>query len=347
MLTRLAGLLIAAALVAGCGSGIPGSPASPASPAAAASATADAPTPAELQAIAFRRTYGLDADLEHVRKVAANPRASSDEYGVPLTPEEVLVLHVRGDSDEVRRVVSVRAEQYPDDHCGNYIDRDNGGAFTSMWRANLEGHMAAILFQVGPDANVAFVGCTYSAAELDRVADLLSEDRDWMREIPAVPMSWGPNTLDNRVEMEISSAVPEAADLVRRHYEKTLALPAGILVVTSDGTGAALRPRGTLLITVVRPNGDPVGPNDLMLNWGSIDLPGLRCGVGDMGYGVRADGKATELPCQEGEWRIVVEGIPADGEEWEVYGEGRVSVHGGETSRLKITLDREPPEPAG
>ena len=42
MLTRLTGLLLAAAFVAGCGSGTPGSPAGPATPATAASATADA-----------------------------------------------------------------------------------------------------------------------------------------------------------------------------------------------------------------------------------------------------------------------------------------------------------------
>jgi hypothetical protein len=295
------------------------------------------PTQDELEAIAFRTDFGLPAELAFVRAVAANPDATL-EFGVPLLPAEVAELVARGaNSEAVQGIVLLEAEQHPEDYCGSYVDNQNGGALTSMWRANLAVHSAAILFKVGPAAHVAFVGCTYSETELNRVTDLLNDaDRAWMAEIPALATGWGPNTSTNRIEMEISSAIPGAADVVRVHFEQLFGLPRGMLVVTSDGTGAALVPRGTINVFVTKPNGKPLGPNDLYLDWTS-KVAGLSCGEG-AGYLAPRDDRPVQLPCQAGRWTIrVASGIG------DVYGEGHVTVRAAKTVDLHITLTRNPP----
>lgn len=54
------------------------------------------------------------------------------------------------------------------------------------------------------------------------------------------------------MEIEISSADPRAGDAILAHLGWT----ADIAIVTSDGTGAALLPRGSLEVRAVSTNGD-------------------------------------------------------------------------------------------
>lgn len=265
LFARLRPLLVAllfVALAAACSPTVAPSPSAASDPVAPSPTAGDA-TPAELAAIEFRRTYGLRAALEHVRAVASNPRSTDDEFGVPLTPEELLGIRVRGDSENVGRVAFERAEAYPDDYCGSYMDHDNGGPLVSMWRDNLDGHRAAILFQVGPDANVGFVGCTYAKTYLDRIQNQIGHDLDWLAEIPAEALELGSHTKENRMFMAISSAARGAAERVRQHYETALDLPAGLLTVTSDGTGATLVPWGAVDVTIVGPDG-PFGEREIL-----------------------------------------------------------------------------------
>ena len=342
MLARVGGVLLMAALAVGCGSGPVASPTSVPAP----TAEVAPPTQEELAAIKFRTEMSLQNDLEHVRAVAADPSAGM-EFGVPLLPSEFEELMSRSANvEEIIPIVQAEAAKAPNDYCGLYIDNANGGALTSGWKANRVIHELAIRSEVRPGANLAFIDCRFSKPEVDRVCDLLREGDDaWMREIPAALQGYGCGNKNFRVEMNISSGVPDAAERVLAHYAAMFNLPAGILVVESDGTGAALRPWGKVLVTVVLPNGKPVGPNNLGLNWESTDLPSLSCGVGDVGFGVGPGGEPTELPCQEGLWRIWAFDSPGPDQDWETYGEGRVSVHGGETVKLTIKLTKDPPKP--
>ncbi len=301
---------------------------------------ADPATSAELEAIRFRTDLALQADLAHVRAVALDPTATSSDFAVPLLPAELQELQRRiVNSEAVRGFVFEEAEAHPDDYCGAYIDHENGGAVTSMWKANLQLHAAAIVLEANTLAGLAFRSCRFSETELAALTEAIGNaDRDWMLEIPARATSWGTDTINNRISMNISSAVPDAAALVRAHLERQFNLADGMLVVTSDGTGAALRPGGSIRIFVVGPDGEPVGPNDLGLNWISQDLPGLRCGVGDMGYGISGTGKPTKLPCQAGVWLLQVfdDGIE------DVIGEGTIELGAGKTVDLTIELERDP-----
>jgi len=323
---------------AGCQAAAPTAP--PTATSAASEVAMAPPTADELRAIQFRKDFSLQADLAHVRAVALDP-SSGMEFGVPLLPSEFEELMSRSaNTDELLAIVEAEAATAPNDYCGVYLDQANEGALTSAWRANRFLHELAIRAKVRPGAKVAFVDCQYSKVEVKRVCDLLGDADDaWLQTVPAAVKGMGCGNANFRVELHISSAVPDAADRVLAHYTSLWDLPPGILHVDSDGTGAALRGRGTLLITVLRPNGKPVGPSELGLNWAGLDLPDIQCGVGDMGFGVSWDETPTELPCQEGRWRIeVVSGGV-------LFGHGEVVLGEGETVELTITLTKDPPPP--
>jgi hypothetical protein len=339
----LAVLLLASTALAGCET--TPSPPSAISESVMPTLEPAPPTADEMEAIRFRTEFALRADIGFVRAVAQDPSASTD-FGVPLLPTEIAALLARGTNAEaVADAVAGEAAAHPEDYCGRYIDHQNGGAFTSMWRAHLPIHSGAILLKAGPTANVAFRACTFSETELNRVMDQLNAaDHDWMGVIPARISGYGTETSDNRIAMNISSAVGDAAERVDQHYTALLGLPPGLLFVRSDGNGAGLRPWGTLVITVLNPDGRPVGPNSLSLRWEGRPS-NMSCGVGDVGYGVSADGTPTELPCQEGHWLISVWGLP-DFEKDEVqFGSAKVDAQGDAATALEIRLHVKAPAP--
>ncbi len=260
------------------------------------------------------------------------------EFGIPLLPSEFEELMSRSASvEEIIPIIQAEAAKAPNDYCGLYIDNANRGALTSGWKSNQLIHELAIRSQLRPDANVAFIPCQFSEPEVNGVCDRLGEvDHDWMAAIPAQIQGYGCGNKSFRVEMSISSAVPDAARQVDEHYSTLLALPPGMLVVESDGTGVALVKRGTLRVFVTGPDGEPVGESTLFLLFES-DVPGLACGA-DVGYGVSGDGEPVEVPCQEGRWVVQVADSIDD-----IYGEGTVVVKANKTVDVHITLDREPP----
>ena len=110
-----------------------------------------------------------------------------------------------------------------------------------------------------------------------------------------------------------------------------------MITVESDGTGAALIPRGLVKGRVVDSLGKSPGKaleGQLDLSWTS-DGPG-DCGGGDIGFGVAADG-TFEVPCQAGGHTIQVQiGVPDDG--WKTLGEGHVIAVADSTVTLEIRL---------
>ena len=169
---------------------------------------------------------------------------------------------------------SANSERVPADFCGNYIDSDHSQTLTSMWKANRHAHAINIVLETESLAFLAFRSCSYSWDELLALKDRLAGDHAlaaWLATIPARWVAVGPDTIENRVSMDISSAVPDAAERVRQHIINTLAVPASMILVRSDGTGQVLRPWGTVRIVVVRPNGDAIGPNDMGFLWEPVE----------------------------------------------------------------------------
>jgi hypothetical protein len=290
-------------------------------------------TDEELRAIQFRVEFGLPADLAHVRTVAADPSADTS-FGVPLLPPEFMELMNRNiDTESILPIIRSEAAKAPQDFCGVWLDQANGGAVTSGWRANLILHEAAIRLQLRPGARVAFFPCVWSLEELRALQDRIVQDDDWFRERDIALRGVGASEKDNVLWIEVSSTVPNVAEIIADRYD----IPVEMLQVESDGTGAAFVPWGEVRVFVTSRDGGPVGENGLILLWGS-DEPGLACGIMDMGFGIRPNGKPTKLPCQAGRWTISVHASIDD-----VYGEGTVVVKADQTVDLHIQLDRDPP----
>lgn len=310
-------------------------------PAPTPTAAAEAPaTPEEMEAMRLRDEWGFRADLAYVRQLWADPLAVTEPFGVPFLPDEFRAMQKRSvGRDNVLEAVIQESERGAVDFCGMYTGKSE--AVVSMWRANLHAHAINIAFKLGSFEYLAFESsCRYSWSELNQLKERIGHDDDlltWMRTLPAVWTGVGADTLGNYVRMDISSAVPHAAELVHQHIVATYGVADGMLLVRSDGTGQHLRPWGTVRIFTVRPNGKPPGPNDLYFLWDPTDPPNGECGVGDMGFGPGYGEGGAELPCQEGTWRIRV---MSGGTE---LGAGTAIVKAGKTTDLTIRLTADPP----
>ncbi|HEV2005202.1 MAG TPA: hypothetical protein VGQ85_01190, partial [Candidatus Limnocylindrales bacterium] len=266
-LLRFSVLVCLAGVLGGCGAVVSRAGASPvgASPVTASSASTSAeptavapigsPTSDEAEAIRFRTSFGLQADLAYVRFVAGSPLASNRDFGVPLLPSEVTELNARAaNADAIVGAIQRYAAAHADEFAGVYLDQEGGGgAVTTMWTGHLEEHAAAIRAMVRPDARIAFRAGTFTYRDLRALQDRIGADWDWMRASGIAPMGLGVNIIANRLEIDVSSANPDAAGLVASHY----AVADGMLTVISDGTGAALLPRGTVKGRVVDSLGKP------------------------------------------------------------------------------------------
>jgi hypothetical protein len=283
------------------------------------------------QAIRLRRGYGMRADLAYVREVATDPRATNMEYGVPLYPEEFEETQGRfNDSQALIPGIVGYTQQHPDEFGGVYVDEATHTGVVTLWTAHLAEHAAAIRALVGPDARVAFGLVKYPERDLRELQDQITKEwrAAWLKAIPAEMQGVGVDIHASYVEVEVSSANPDAAAIVEAHF--------GLgdrLHVTSDGTGAALIPGGTVQGRVEP--ADLFGRRGLDLRWTSED-PG-DCGGGDIGYGVGSDGR-FELPCQAGRRTLIVMVEDETGDGSTEVGRATVTVKGGQTVRVTIHL---------
>ena len=282
-------------------------------------------------AIRLRRSYGLRSDLEYVRAVADDPRASNDAYGVPVYPEEFEDAQRRfAESQDVVPIIQRYAGAHRDEFGGLYIDEASHVGVVSLWTDHLAEHAGAIRKAVGPDARVAFGQVRFAESQLRVLQDRISADwqADWVTEIPAAFQGVGVDIQTSQVTVDISSANPDAVAIIEAHYDLGHQLR-----VESDDTGVALLPWGTVTGRV-RGIADLRAWN-LSLNWESRDSG--ECGGGDMGFGVNDKGQ-FELPCQIGTWTIIVVDSSSDDSVREL-GRGTVEVLADKTVTLDIHLD--------
>jgi hypothetical protein len=299
----VAGIALAALLVAACSRPGPAAPSATIAGANASSATPSSPTasPAPLPsdiayAVAQRQRFGLRSDVAWVEQVASDPAARVGMLDIPLTPAEEQWFGARQATfDQVVAAVQAEAAAAQDQFGGVYIDQP-GGRVMALFTANLDLHRQAILDRLGPAAPLAVQQVVYPEATLRALQDRISSDIDWLKGIDAAALAIGVDVIRNRTTLELSSANPDAPGLALAHY----GVPADELAVTEDGTGAALLPRGTIDITVTAPTGVPVPASGWELEFAG-DGPG-ECG-GEVGYGV-VPGRVTEVPCQIGGWTV-------------------------------------------
>ena len=313
------------------------SPSVEACPSQAPSPTPEASLPPDVDAatrtaVRIRTEYGLRRDLAWIRSVAGDPTRSM-AFGTALLPAEEATLFARSELP-TPVLAALGRHGHTDEFGGLYIDNAQVRVVT-LWTTDPAVHEAAIRPLLPACHPVAFLRVRWSERELRTWQDRISNDTEWAESIPARIIGIGADITDNVVAVEISSANPQAPALVVAHYGDA---PNGMIRVESDGTGAHLLPFGTVVGTVVRSDGSPVGPNDLMLDAGSpVDPPGW-CGGGDIGYGVREDGR-FEYPCAVGRRTILVKDwVATEGGDHPVVASVVVDVPAGGEVRVRIRL---------
>jgi hypothetical protein len=149
----------------------------------------------------------------------------------------------------------------------------------------------------------------------------------WFATIPAVLQSAGVDEQTNSVFARISSANPDAQRLIEEHFGWQ-----GMLTLESDGTGALLLPKGTLVLRVVDERGRPQAG----LQCAAVpDMPGAYESPLDAPQ-TDADGKCRlELPAT-GYW---VRLQRMDEEGTAPVGQGRAVVQAGVVSEATITIE--------
>ena len=335
---RRLGAIAAIAILVAVACGTPTPPSTPAAAQPLESAQASAGSleppstlPAEIQhAIDQRQRFGLRSDLAWVEALAVDPRATIQFLDFPMLPEEVAAVQAQqAGYDAVIHAVNRYAAGFLDEFGGVYIDNQNH-VVVALWTARVDTHRIGILDQLGRMGPLRVRQVRYSERVLRALQEKIGGDLDWIRILQARTLSVGVDTIANLVDMEISSRDPVAAGIVAAHY----GVPPDMLRVTSDGTGVALMPWGTVKGTVVTTGGHAPGANSLILRWRS-DGPG-DCGGGDIGYGVGADG-SFELPCIVGTWTMFVQAMEPGG--WTDVGHGQVVVPANGTVHVRIVLD--------
>ncbi len=328
-------LALLAFLLVGCGSSVPS-----ASPALSEPPTATPEPPAgqsdeEIrQAMQQRRDFGLRADEAWVRSVAGDPNASSELLGIPLTKAEA--LEFQGRQDRLMGVAGL-AQRYADDHPGDfaglYIDQQHK-LVVILFTANVDTHAAELAKLIPGDGEPLAVRlAAMSKADLQALVERIVADRDWLRTIDATFVAGGVDEAANRIDLEISSANPDAARLIAEHY----GVAPGLLNVTSDGTGIQLLPRGKVRGRVVNADGTPAASDgSLDVGW-SPDHEGAgtgECGS-EVGLGVGEGGRFV-LPCAPGGWTITI----TDEATHREVGHAHVVVPSGLAVDVVIRLDR-------
>jgi hypothetical protein len=203
----------------------------------------------------FRTSFGLRSDDGWIASVARDPGSDRITYGVPLTAEEVDELGRRiRDVEAIRDFVITYGEEHPEAWGGAYIDQDAGGVLVAQFTANLEQHRLALLGNIWPKASLDIQQVRWTQTQLEAAKERISKDEPWFATLPAVVTSLGLDDRGNRVVARISTPNPDASDLVLAHF----GFDDSLLQVMSDGTGARLLGRGTLIVTVVDASNRPV-----------------------------------------------------------------------------------------
>jgi hypothetical protein len=232
-------------------------------------------------------------------------------------------------SYQLEIVIRDYAKAHPGEFGGTWVATP-GTTVVSLWTANLDVHEAALRALLPPGADFAVRQVRHTERELEALSERVSATWGWFARVDAKAIGLGVDGRSSIVELEISSANPDAPRRILEHYGVT----ADILAITSDGTGIALLPQSWVEGVVVTAEGEPPGVQDLDVE-GRIEGVG-RCGGGDIGYGVAPDG-GFRIPCTPGDWTILVRADDGLGHSW-VVGRGEVTVEAGRMATVRIVL---------
>lgn len=207
-----------------------------------------------VEAVKFRKRYGLRADDVWVRSVAADPAAQAAvaEFGVPLMPSERLdLLSRRTDRDLFLQVVGY-GSLFPEDYAGAYDDRARRGAIVASFSNRAERHRTALLHLLPEGAAVIVEEVEWSSKELEEFVRRVDADRAWFRTIDVVYLTSGRRSTENYIYVSYSGS-EDAAAVIEAHYGSPSWLKA-----EREGPLPWVGPRGDLVIVVTDAGGRPI-----------------------------------------------------------------------------------------
>ena len=305
-------------------------------PTSGVAATA-APTPSPAMdpdisaAITFRTTFGLRSDEAYVVRVAADPTATTLDFGVPLLPAERDALQARlADTQATADIVRTYGESVPGAFGGLYIDAATGRV-VALFTRDLDAHRAALGALLLPGSRVEFRAVRFTIVELTELQDRLGPGggRDWAHGIGVdIGSSWV-DVEHNTVGLVVQAHDPALLDVVAEHLQAD-----GMLTFEWDTDWLAKLPRGAVLGLVVDAAGKPVTMAGLEVRAiGVID--GWKPD-GDATSLTRADGSFGVLKLAEMGWTITI--LEKQAGLLEEIGSTSVVVKGGATAHVRITV---------
>jgi len=276
---------------------------------------------------------GLDTDPAFVAAVMANPDAL-DMWAYPiLQAEDDFIWARQQDLHQFTPTILEYGEAHADEFGGLFMDNEQGRIMT-LWTRDPDRHLAEILALTGRDAPISAKEVRWSQAELRRAQRRIDDEWPGFADARATPTGWGASTSDNVLEVEISSANPDAPRAIAEGLATELGVPVEMLRVVSDGTGVELLGTGWVEGTVVTSDGSrPKGSWQITGDPVTIGY----CGGGDIGYGVGRGG-SFRIPCKTGDYRMQV-WVYRDGHVIVLGESSVVTVREGRTSHTRIRVE--------
>jgi hypothetical protein len=175
----------------------------------------DAETRANI--IRFRSGKGLPADSAVIEHFLAEFKAERQEPGMWLTPSEWRQYEEQQRlQEEAGELVGPYIAQHPETFAGVWLGAGLQPQYNVAFTADLDSHREAML-RLYPRPDVVRVHrAEYTKAELEEIADRISEDVDELAARGIKWMSVGPDDEANRVEVDVVGPDAQAGQAVLR-----------------------------------------------------------------------------------------------------------------------------------
>lgn len=210
------------------------------------------------RAIELRELLGIRADLDHVKALEADPAALARgrAIGLDIGVTEAEATRLRVDETRGLMVMTV-VERYgatvPDEWAGLSIDPSEGGLVTARFTARVDHHEASIRKLVRPDARLDVIRVRWPLASLQRLADRISDERDWFASVGASYNGGGVDIIKNLVTIDVLSRDPNIGSLIVARFDA-----AGQMLVRVDEDMPWTDGVGRLTVIAETASGDPV-----------------------------------------------------------------------------------------
>jgi hypothetical protein len=283
----------------------------------------------KLEALRFRRAFGLREDEAWIVAVAADPtsRIGLDVYGVPLLPWEYsdLLRRTTSAADIARTVASYGAAN-PDSWGGMFIDQRSSSAVVAQFTNELTTHKRRLTSLLPAGAQFQVRTVRWSLADLRRFVDEVEDARTWFTAIGAELFAADLDELANRVDVRFRSPDPGDAVAIREHFDEAEWMELEWMAPPWDG------PKGGLVVMVVDPSGRPL-PH-LMCNYAAED-PRASAAEGEVPTGEDGTCKMPNLPAVS--YRIEI-GVPIEDTD-KIVAETRAVVRPESSTVVRVTVE--------